>query len=94
MRQEQFCLKYQEKRAAKRMEAQAAQQTTLKAVALKKRLHSTAEGLPFPTSYQEDFVPWSPAWKAQIDTDCCKREYSLEELVSGFDMRVVAWDGR
>ena len=87
-------LRYREKRAAKRLEAQQAEGTTLKAVSLKKRSVSVSQTVSASCTYEEAFVPSKPAWMAQRDVEKDEREYSLQELVEVYGMTLIAWDGR
>jgi len=87
-------IKYRQKRAAARLGEQHAGGTTLKAVALKKRSASTAQGLPLDMRYQQDFTPSKPAWKGMPDIKKDKTNHSLEELVNCYGMEVFPWDGR
>lgn len=86
--------KYREKRTAKRVMIQQEKGTTLKAVALKKRSNSGAQGVNSSSNFEEGFIPSKPAWKAMPDVEKDEKEYSLEELVNNFGMTVVDWDGR
>jgi hypothetical protein len=86
--------KYRDKRAVKRLAVQQNEGTTLKTVALKKRSASRAQGIPSSLSYQEEFIPSKPVWKAKPDNEKDEKEYSLEELVNDFGMKVIFWDGR
>src|ERR1700678_844111 len=87
-------LRYREKRLARRLEAQLAEGTTLKAISLKKRSASTSQKLSAPCTYEEEFVPSKPAWMALRDFERDEREYSLQELVEAHGMTVIPWDGR
>ena len=86
--------KYRAKRAETRLSIQKDQGTTLKAISLKKRSASRAKGVHSSTSYEEDFTPSNPGWKAMPDIEKDQKEYSLEELVDTFNMKVIDWDGR
>ncbi|KAF8809611.1 hypothetical protein BYT27DRAFT_7209926 [Phlegmacium glaucopus] len=47
-----------------------------------------------PIRHHQKLSPLKPGWKGQPDQDHCETIYSLEELVSKFNMRVVPWDGQ
>ena len=66
-RKQKNCLHYREKRLARRLEAQLAEGTALKAISLKKRSASTSQKLSAPCTYEEEFVPSKPAWMARRD---------------------------
>ena len=85
---------FREKRRTSRREVQKAEGTTLKAVSIKKRQHVMAQAIALPTEYEEDFTPSKPGWKGQPDHASNSAEYSLDDLVSKFNMKVIQWDGR
>lgn len=85
---------YRSKRAAWRVEKQQAEGTSIKAVALKKRSESAAQGVPSASSFQQEFVPSKPGWKGMPDVERDERDFSLEELVNDFGMNVIHWNGQ
>jgi hypothetical protein len=86
--------RYRNRRRADRSSEQQDKGTTLKSVALKKRSKSAAQKIPSASSFQQEFVPSKPAWKGMPDVEKDERYYTLEELVNGFGMNVIDWNGQ
>jgi len=53
-----------------------------------------AQAVVFPIEYEEYFTPSKPGWKGRPDHSKSSQQYTLDELVSKFNMKVIPWDGR
>jgi len=82
------------RRRAKRNLTQTREKTSLKAVTKKRRAEGIKNALKLSFNVGRDVIVTRPGWIGKRVDDLPQREFTKEELVSGYGMESFEWDGR